>query len=278
MFENYTVTFVRMRWPERERTIIEKGAAACECISSMKEEIRLLVGQIDDLECRLDEETADLSQQLEQERGKVRALEGALQDCAKKCAECEQARQRCAEVLAARDKKILSLESTIHGKLKEMARGLEEQTSVAQLLRIRQTKLTEGYDAKVKELKETAQAVVNSMEHMQQSSRPPLELLHSITSQILQMRAVAGDKFRSWDEAIQRLAPDISAVPLSLQSLIARSEKYEVRAQGELKRLEEVLCFLENDITLMRSLTGATQFRCLHVHSVCTCGGMLTLS
>jgi hypothetical protein len=318
--ENYSVTLVRMRWPERERTIVEKGAAACECISSMKEEIRLLVGQIDDLECRLDEETADLSQQLDRERGTAQRLEAALQASAARCAqcererdrlatECEQARQLCADgfvvrderiaaleaalrvgdqtaelqrrderiadleaalrvgdqtaELQRRDKRIAALEATLQGRMKEMARTLEEQTSVAQLLRVRQNRLAEGYDAKVRELAETSQAVINSMEHVKQARagrQPPLKLLRALEEQVAQLRAAAADRFRRLDEGAQAAAAAAEAaaslLPLAPSGGGGAAE-YVGMTEAWVRGAEEVVGYLENDLTLMRSISGA---------------------
>ena len=283
--EAYSVTLIRMRWPERERTLMEKGSAACECISSMKEEIRLLVGQIDDLEGRLDEETSHLMHLLDDERRKVARLERALEESSTKWRDQERAavemRQSFADAMSARDKKLALLEAGLQARMREMARSLEEQISTAQLLRIRQSKLVEGYDARMVELQETAQAVANSV---QQAYVAPRQLLSQVRRDLAGLQALAGKRFEEWrraTDAMERHLHDCCATA-RLATAPARDagggaergssrqqEKRDAAQAGEwaeaaersLNAMEEKLSHLENDVSLMRTIAGAIERR-----------------
>jgi hypothetical protein len=258
--DSYSVTLPRIRWPQRELTLIEKGLAACECITSMKEEIRLLVGQIDDLECRLDVETSDLLDQLQEEQRKVFILESSLLEYSRQGAEHDKAmaeiRQTCAEESSIKDRKIASLESALQVKMKELTRTLEEQLSAAQLLKIRQSKLADGYEARLVEIQETAQAVRNSIDLTDQSRQLSLRVLRDVKSNLVQLRTSASHRFQILYDLSDGLEKHIPNSPGVLSSIGTNGCVFQESFDNQFSKMEQALCYLENDVALMRSIAG----------------------
>jgi hypothetical protein len=258
--ESYSVTFPRIRWPQRELTLIEKGLAACECITSMKEEIRLLVGQIDDLECRLDSETSELMEQLQEERSKIFFLESSLLEYSRQGTEQEKIlttmRQTYADELSMKDRKIASLESALQVKMKELTRTVEEQLSAAQLLKIRQSKLADGYEARLVEIQETAQAVRNSIDLTDQSKQKSLRVLDDVSNNLIQLRTKASQQFQVLYELSDGIEKQVPDFPVVMSSITTRACVVDESSDDHLAKMEQSLCYLENDVALMRSIAG----------------------
>ena len=225
----------------------------------MKEEIRLLVGQIDDLECRLDVETSELLDQLQEERSKILVLESSLLEFSKQETEHEkilaEMRQTCADELSTRDRRIASLESALQVRMKELTRSLEEQLSAAQLLKIRQSKLANGYEERLVELQETAQAVRNSIEQTDQCRQKSLRALDDVSNSLIQLRTKASQQFQilyGLSEKIEKQVPDS---PL-MSKTTARADVFHEGYDDHFTKMEQALCYLENEVTLMRSIAG----------------------
>ncbi len=258
--EPYSITLPRIRWPQRELTLIEKGLAACECITSMKEEIRLLVGQIDDLECRLDVETSELLDQLQEERSKILVLETSLLEYSKQGIENEkilnEMRYTCADELSIKDRRIASLESALQVRMKELSRTLEEQLSAAQLLKIRQSKLANGYEARLVELQETAQAVQNSIEQTDHNRQKSTRALDDVTNTLVQLRTTASQQFQILYELSNEIEKQVPDFPLETSTVITKADIFHESSDDHFSKMEQALCYLENDIALMRSIAG----------------------